>query len=47
MVFLFTFVTIDQQTADLGKNDCSVELLAHLDKRLDGPNISVSAMVTK
>ena len=30
--FLFTFKTIDQQTADLEKNDCSMEWPAHQDK---------------
>ena len=30
-----------------GKNYCSMEWPAHQDERLDGPNISVSATVTK
>ena len=40
--FLFTFVAFNQQTADLGKKDYSLEWPAYQDKRVDGPKISVS-----
>ena len=42
MIFLFTFVTFNQQTADLEKKDYSLERPACQDERVDGPNISVS-----
>ena len=45
--FLFTFVAFNQQTADLEKKDYSLEWLAYQDKRVDGPNISVSWTGTK
>ena len=47
MIFLFTFVTLNQQTADLGKKSYSLEWPAYQDKRVDGPNISVSWIGTK
>ena len=34
--FLFTFVTISQQTAGLGKKYYSLEWPAYQDKRVDG-----------
>ena len=40
--FLFTFLTISQQTAGLEKKDYSLEQLANQDKRLDGHYICVS-----
>ena len=40
--FLFTFVTINQQTAGLEKKDYSLEWSAYQDECVDGPNISVS-----
>ena len=40
--FLFTFVTFNQQTADLGKKSYSLEWPAYQDERVEGPNISVS-----
>ena len=40
--FLFTFVTFNQQTADLKKKSYSLEWPAYQDKRVEGPNISVS-----
>ena len=45
--FFFTFVTINQQTAGLEKKDYSLEQPAYQDKRVDGPNISVSWTGTK
>ena len=42
MIFLFTFVTFNQQTAGLEKKDYSLEQPANQDKRLDGQYISVS-----
>ena len=47
MIFLFTFVTFNQQTAGLEKKSDSLEWPAHQDKRVDGPNISVSWTGTK
>ena len=41
--FLFTFVTINQQTADLEKYDYRMEWPANQDKCLDVLNISVSS----
>ena len=40
-------MTINQQTADLKKNDCSMEWPANQDKSLDVLNISVSSIVGK
>ena len=45
--FLFTFVTFSKQTAGLEKKSDSLEWPAHQDKRVDGPNISVSWTGTK
>ena len=45
--FLFTFVTFNQQTADLEKKDYSLEWLTYQDKRVEGPNISESWTGTK
>ena len=45
--FLFTFVAFNQQTADLEKKDYSLEWLAYQDKRVEGPNISVSWTATQ
>ena len=42
MIFLFTFVTLSQQTAGLEKKSYSLEWPAYKDKRVEGPNISVS-----
>ena len=42
MIFLFTFVTFNQQTADLEKKDYSLEWPAYKDERVEGPNISES-----
>ena len=42
MIFLFTFVTFNQQTAGLEKKSDSLEWPARKDKRVEGPNISVS-----
>ena len=39
MIFLFTFVTFNQQTADLEKKSYSLEWPAYQDKRVEGPNI--------
>ena len=39
MIFLVTFVTINQQTAGLGKKYYSLEWLPYQDKCVDGPNI--------
>ena len=47
MIFLFTFVTFNQQTAGLEKKDYSLEWPAYQDERVDGPNISVSWTGTK
>ena len=45
--FLFTFVTFNQQTADLEKKDYSLEWPAYQDERVEGPNISESWTGTK
>ena len=45
--FLFTFVTFNQQTADLEKKDYSLEWPAYQDKRVEGPNISASWTATQ
>ena len=42
MIFLFTFVTVNQQTADY-----SIEWPANPDKHIDGHYISVSSMGTQ
>ena len=40
--FLFTFVTFSKQIAGLEKKSYSLEWPAYQDKRVDGPNITVS-----
>ena len=45
--FLFTFVTFSKQTAGLEKKSYSLEWPAYQDKRVEGPNISVSWTGTK
>ena len=45
--FLFTFVTFNQQTADLKKKSYSLEWPAYQDERVEGPNISVSWTATQ
>ena len=45
--FLFTFLSFSKQTAGLGNKSDSLEWPAHQDKRVDGPNISVSWTGTK
>ena len=47
MIFLFTFVTFNQQTAGLEKKDYSLEWPAYQDERVEGPNISVSWTATQ
>ena len=47
MIFLFTFVTFNQQTAGLEKKSDSLEWPAWKDERVEGPNISVSWTGTK
>ena len=47
MIFLFTFVTFNQQTAGLEKKSDSLEWPARKDERVEGPNISVSWTGTK
>ena len=47
MIFLFTFVTFNQQIAGLEKKDYSLEWPAYQDERVEGPNISVSWTGTK
>ena len=44
---MFTFATINQQTAGFGKKYYSLEWPAYQDKHVDGPNISVSWTGTK
>ena len=45
MIFLFTFVTFNQQTAGLEKKSDSLEWPAHQDERVDGPNLYVGEKV--
>jgi len=40
--FLFTFLSFSKQTAGLGKKSDSLEWPPHQDKRVEGPNISIS-----
>ena len=47
MIFLFTFVTFSKQIADLEKKSYSLEWPAYQDKRVEGPNISVSWRATQ
>ena len=47
MIFLFTFVTFNQQTAGLEKKDYSLEWPAYQDERVEGPNISASWTATQ
>ena len=47
MIFLFTFVTFNQQTAGLEKKDYNLEWPAYQDKRVEGPNISASWTATQ
>ena len=45
--FLFTFVTFSKQIAGLEKKSYSLEWPAYQDKRVEGPNISVSWTATQ